>query len=753
MIKVRSKTLFISGEEQSIAAVGEAETTVREFSIDRLSGDGIDLANLIFKLNIRYVGTKQSDRSDLEKIVTDDSIILRWLISSVTLSHPGTAFIQLDAFDREGSCRWKSYQAAVYIEKSLDSVVVSSSTLSELEQLEKKFDTIGTREVARVEAEKKRVIAEEKREEAEGKRNQSLANIVSEEEKIKALSEETKGYRDSIKEDKEAVSRDRKDVVSVRSEVISAMNTAQQYASSAEASKTSAISEGNKIKEATIAIKNEATTARNEAVNAKTEANNAKNEAISAKNAANSIKGEVQALKNEANSTVERAKQNADRAETFANNARVSEGKAEGFKTEASVSAQKAKDSEAKTLEALKKAEASGKVSITKEEMKTYVDSAVGNVKSGITEAEATTLARKVANDSITSRFADGKGTIESDVRKWSQDPSADLSIDGTSIIPGYFFKNSLSGFRTGMWDIHAKGLMEMRKYVSGEIGKVQTGVPEETMRSYVAGEIGKVKTGAGLTEEQEKLLKLMELEKKPERELGEVLGLGADHSEQYVLAGLQIAMRYGAYGHIRPGDYIVIGGKKFYVAGVNCQFNSNRNGEILPIKNHVDFICMDTGVVPALSNEQVAKYKADPIINNNWSLTAVNKIMEECVFPSFKKALGMESLRISEKFVGFYGEEPLFQKLWIPTEKELLGTNVGNPEYKDIALQGQYPYFVLHPNAYISNKPFLLAKSIGGQIFLSSNGTVIPGDYGFLQANGGKNQMVQIPIGFRIQI
>lgn len=445
MIKVRSKTLFISGEEQSIAAVGEAETTVREFGIDRLSGDGIDLANLIFKLNIRYVGTKQSDRSDLEKIVTDDAIILRWLVSSVTLSHPGTAFIQLDAFDREGSCRWKSYQAAVYIEKSLDSVVVSSSTLSELEQLEKKFDTIGVGEAARVEAEKKRIVAEEKREEAEEKRNRSLANIVSEEAKIKAVSEEAKGYRDSIKEDKEAVSRDRNDVVSVRSEVISAMNTAQQYASSAESSKA------------------EATTARNEAVNAKTEANNAKNEAISAKNAANSIKGEVQALKNEANSTVDRAKQNADRAETFANNAKVSEGKAEGFKTEASVSAQKAKDAESKTLEALKKAEASGKVSITKEEMKTYVDSAVGNVKSGITEAEATTLARKVANESITSRFADGKGTIESDVRKWSQDPFADLSIDATSVIPGYFFKNALSGFKTGMFDIHAKGLMELR--------------------------------------------------------------------------------------------------------------------------------------------------------------------------------------------------------------------------------------------------------------------------------------------------
>lgn len=748
MIKVRSKTLFISGEEQSIAAVGEAETTVREFSIDRLSGDGIDLANLIFKLNIRYVGTKQSDRSDLEKVVTDDSIILRWLVSSVTLSHPGTAFIQLDAFDREGSCRWKSYQAAVYIEKSLDSVVVSSSTLSELEQLEKKFETIGVGEVARVEAEKKRIVAEEKREEAEKKRNQSLANIVSEEEKIKAVSEEAKGYRDSIKEDKEAVSRDRKDVISVRSEVISAVNTTQQYASSAEASKTSAITEGNKIKEATIAIKNEATTARNEAVNAKTEANNAKNEAISAKNAANSIKGEVQALKNEANSTVDRAKQNADRAETFANNAKVSEGKAEGFKTEASVSAQKAKDSEAKTLEALKKAEASGKVSITKEEMKTYVDSAVGNVKSGITEAEATTLARKVANDSITSRFADGKGTIESDVKKWSQDPSAELSIDGTSIIPGYFFKNSLSGFRTGMWDIHAKGLMEMRKYVSGEIGKVQTGVPEETMRSYVASEIGKIKTGAGLTEEQEKLLKLMELEKKPEREIGELLGFGADYSRQYILAALQLHMRKGAYGHIRPGDYFYYDWVqknrklKFKVLGVN-PYNIG--------KPHIDFICLDARNTSAFMDMEKLKtytaygrYKSAGIIYE-WSKEFISD--------------NADLLRyVTEKSIEQAGN----MKIWAPTKCEVFGKSY----YEDKAYPYsdeffQYPLFAKSQEEKIcradNNRAIgfvLLDQSpVNRQALTSSTGTNFGAEYNNVFTKEQKKDDYCIPICFRVTL
>lgn len=731
MIKVRSKTLFISGEEQSIAAVGEAETTVREFSIDRLSGDGIDLANLIFKLNIRYVGTKQSDRSDLEKIVTDDSIILRWLVSSVTLSHPGTAFIQLDAFDREGSCRWKSYQAAVYIEKSLDSVVVSRSTLSELEQLEKKFDTIGAREAARVEAEKKRIAAEEKREEAEEKRNRSLANIVSEEEKIKAVSEEVKGYRDSIKEDKEAVSRDKKDVVSVRSEVISAMNTAQQYASSAEASKA------------------EATTARNEAVNAKTEANSAKNEAVSAKNAANSIKGEVQTLKNEANNAVARANQNADRAETFANNAKVSEGKAEGFKTEASVSAQKAKDSEAKTLEALKKAEASGKVpGVTKEEMKTYVDSAVGNVKSGITEAEATTLARKVANDSITSRFADGKGTIESDVKKWSQDPSAELNIDATSVIPGYFFKNSLSGFRAGMWDIHAKGLTEMRKYVSGEIGKIKTGVPEETMRSYVAGEIGKVKAGAGLTEEQEKLLKLMELEKKPEREIGELLGLGADTSRQYILAVLQLHMRKGAYGHIRPGDYFYYDWVqknrklKFKVLGVN-PYNIG--------KPHIDFICLDARNTSAFMDMEKLKtytaygrYKSAGIIYE-WSKEFISD--------------NADLLRyVTEKSIEQAGN----MKIWAPTKCEVFGKSY----YEDKAYPYsdeffQYPLFAKSQEEKIcradNNRGIgfvLLDQSpVNRQALTSPTGTNFSAEYVNVFTKEQKKDEYCIPICFRVAL
>lgn len=394
MIKVRSKTLFIPAEEQSIGAVGEADSTVREFHIDRVSGDGVDLANLLFKLNIRYAGVRDIDRSDLEKVITDNEIILRWLISSVTMSHAGTAFIQLDAFDNTGSCRWKSYPGAVYIEKSLGNTEISSNTLSELEQLEKKFAKVGEGESARVEAEKKRVSAEEKREEAEGKRNTSLANIIAEEEKIKAVSAEAKGYKDSV-------SADKQEITTMKNEAVSAKNTAQQHANAAEASKNSTITEGTKIKEAVTALKNEANTAKADAVNAKNEAVSAKNgantikgEVLALKNEANTIKGEVQALKNETESRIQSAESNIQNqvmnATSSANMAERASQQAEGYKMEAGVSAEKAKESETKTLEALKKAQEGGKVAgVTSDEMHSYVDTAVGKIKSGITEAEA----------------------------------------------------------------------------------------------------------------------------------------------------------------------------------------------------------------------------------------------------------------------------------------------------------------------------------------------------------------------------
>ena len=570
MIKVRSKTLFIPAEEQSIGAVGEADSTVREFHIDRVSGDGVDLANLLFKLNIRYAGVREIDRSDLEKVVTDNAIILRWLISSVTLRNAGTAFLQLDAFDETGSCRWKSYPGAVYIEKSIGTEDIPKSSLSELEQLEKRFTQIGDGEKARVEAEKKRVSAEEKREEAEGKRNTSLANIIAEEEKIKALSTETKGYRDSVKTDKDAITADKQAITAIKNEAVSARETAQQHASAAEASKNNTITEGVKIKEAVINLKNEANTAKTDAVNAKNEAVSAKNgantikgEVLALKNEANTIMGEVRALKNETESRIQSAESNIQNqvmnATSYAGMAERSSQQAEGYKMEASTSAQKAKESETKTLEALAKAQEGGNASgVTTEEMKSYVDTAVGKVKSGITEVEAKErfLDKSELNGAVTPLVENAvKGKID-------REKVTDIEVDYSRLLDN--LKNGLGEIpipsgKLATTDVLQTIFAVIRNDAAQRLGPCYKMWEEE---QYVGGKSINSRVG------------------EPESEEVPV-----------VLSTLRNRLRTGKYGRIKIFDYIDIpttipGTEKmrFYVMAIDRDLE----------KNSIDFVSFD---------------------------------------------------------------------------------------------------------------------------------------------------------------
>ena len=577
MIKVRSKTLFIPAEEQSIGAVGEADSTVREFHIDRVSGDGVDLANLLFKLNIRYAGVRDIDRSDLEKVVTDNAIILRWLISSVTMGHAGTAFIQLDAFDNTGSCRWKSYPGAVYIEKSLGNAEIPSNTLSELEQLEKKFDKVGEGESARVEAEKKRVTAEEKREEAEGKRNASLANIIAEEEKIKAVSAETKGYKDSVLADKQ-------EITTMKNEAVSAKTEAEQHASAAEASKNSAITEGTKIKEAVTALKNEATTAKIDAVNAK-------NEAVSAKNGANTIKGEVLALKNESNANAEKAKQNADKAEASANTAKTAETNAEAFKTEAGKSAEKAKESETKTLEALKKAEASGGAGgVTTEELHSYVDTAVGKVKSGITEAEAVTI-------------------VGSELKKKEMPQT---NYKGLA-------KETVSGGTGGL----------------NSFGKT-TLVDGETLSNVINGIAEGVK---------ERTSKISWLESNNQNLMSKVDGSYQRASE--IVNAIKMALSNNSYGMFKVGDYIdipttIYGTKKmrFYVAGID-----------IAMRQSIDFISFDYPKKIMLEESEITSLGNMPKVPETIKKLVNDRVMNDS---ELKELVGLKTLLTKNQIGNF---------------------------------------------------------------------------------------------------
>ena len=665
MIKVRSKTLFIPAEEQSIGAVGEADSTVREFHIDRVSGDGVDLANLLFKLNIRYAGVREIDRSDLEKVVTDNAIILRWLISSVTLRNAGTAFLQLDAFDETGSCRWKSYPGAVYIEKSLGNTEVSSNTLSELEQLEKKFAKVGEGESARVEAEKKRVSAEEKREEAEGKRNASLANIIAEEEKIKAVSAEAKGYKDSV-------SADKQEITTMKNEAVSAKNTAQQHASAAEASKNSTITEGTKIKEAVTALKTEATTAKIDAVNAKNEAVSAKNgantikgEVLALKNEANTIKGEVQALKNETESRLQSAESNIQNqvmnATSYANMAERSSQQAEGYKIEAGKSADKAKESETKTLEALKKAQEGGKVAgVTADEMHSYVDTAVGKIKSGITEAEAiAVVGSELKKKQVPQK--DYKALTKTLV---SGENSTLENIGENTLVDGKTLSSALSGVAEGTKErfLDKSGLngavtpiventLKEKSKVDGNIGTIFEHLLENPNKreAWYAG--NKIVSGEVLDLAIRKISYNIRdyIEEAVSSEKPIASRFRMDEPSLDVLERVKNAVEYGGYDVIKTGDYIDLGttipgtpSMRFYVMGVDT-FGD---------KPCIDFVSFDYPDKFQMK-EGLDHYKPSPIMIN---ASVFSKVFNDKRLVELHEARNKEY--ISNKTISIFGDD-----------------------------------------------------------------------------------------------
>ncbi len=140
MIKVRNKILFIPDSELSIAAAGDANSVTREFHIDRMQPDGIDLANLHFRLDIRYTDTDTTDTALLDLTVKDTELVLTWTVQADTSAHPGSLFVNIRAFNDDGIVRWSSFQGAFYVENTVGGGTASSSQLSELEEMEKRYD-------------------------------------------------------------------------------------------------------------------------------------------------------------------------------------------------------------------------------------------------------------------------------------------------------------------------------------------------------------------------------------------------------------------------------------------------------------------------------------------------------------------------------------------------------------------------------------------------------------------------------------
>lgn len=169
MILVINREMLIPNNERYIGTTYDEASMNRVFQIARYTNNGVDLSALSFKLDLEY-NNGGKDTSDLDVVIDDENITLTWEIPSSCLQVPGTVFIALRANDTQGTVKWASFRAAVYVEDTIDTPGTYTGDLTELEQLEARVSAVLNSEASRAAAEAARVTAEEGRVDAEADR-------------------------------------------------------------------------------------------------------------------------------------------------------------------------------------------------------------------------------------------------------------------------------------------------------------------------------------------------------------------------------------------------------------------------------------------------------------------------------------------------------------------------------------------------------------------------------------------------------
>lgn len=646
MIKVRSKTLLIPEEEASIGSAGEGNSTVREFQIDRISGDGVDLANLIFRLNFRHEFRSDSDRADLEKIITDKAIILRWTIDNHAMRYPGTLFIQIDAFDEGGACRWKSYQGVVYVEESIELVGVSKTTLSELEQLEKKFA-------------KFKVSSD------------ALSNIEETNKKITAAIEEVKANKEAVVQAKSGVDEAKKSVDLAKVAVESAKSSVNSAKASIEAIKA----ENEATRQDIISKHGEVKTFADEVKSANREV----------KSLSDGVRNEIRLAadeKQELSTKIAEVGRTAIGVQALSESTKMASQNASASADRASASEGKAKESETKVLEALKKAEGmgGGGGGTSMEAVKSYVDT------------KSDEVIKNVNRNTRDLSSTDAKNILD----------HIEL-YDTGSAVRSYGFSPSNV--------ISAKGVFEIAENILNSIRPLKS----KNIKKY--------------------------------KDLAEYLGYPYDPGSALgmIRDGL---LRNDWYGGINIGDYIEIDRMKFFVAGIDCQFDIDGNNVIRTDIKHVDFVCLNTELHLNIHDEEIEKYKN---INEQGSFCNMNDIFQEQVVPILQDAFPAGVFKYAyPKYIGRNSaHERGYEKIWIPTEEELVGTDcLGlNRETLTYIHQRQYPLFIQHPRLCVDEHGYITANTKGNYMSIIKYGVAEKMEYTNSERFG-----LQIPIGFRVQ-
>lgn len=140
MITIKGRQMLIPPKERYIGTTYDENSEQRTFLIDRVATNGVDLSALTFRLDLEYENGNK-DTALLEKEVQEDSIVLIWNITNSVLQVPGTVFIDIRATDTQGTVKWASFRAAVYVDTTINTPGSYTGKLTELEQAEARIDT------------------------------------------------------------------------------------------------------------------------------------------------------------------------------------------------------------------------------------------------------------------------------------------------------------------------------------------------------------------------------------------------------------------------------------------------------------------------------------------------------------------------------------------------------------------------------------------------------------------------------------
>uniref|UniRef100_UPI0026752FA0 hypothetical protein n=1 Tax=Enterocloster clostridioformis TaxID=1531 RepID=UPI0026752FA0 len=272
MITVVGRKLVIPEKDSQIGTTYDNNSEVRHIRLNRITAGGVDLANLRFKLDLEYEDAIL-DTCLLDAEVQEAYILLTWNIPAACVSHKGTVWIAVRAYDENGTIKWATNPGAVYAGHTIFDGEAYKGHLAEFEQLEEritqKAETLDANESKRQEAEEQRKANEERRvnNEAEWQRQAETAiakaNTTLEKATEKA-EEATQAARTATAkaEVAEASSMAANQSANTASQ---AANTAATRATEAERSATAANQSANTARQAAATATNKATEAERSA--------------------------------------------------------------------------------------------------------------------------------------------------------------------------------------------------------------------------------------------------------------------------------------------------------------------------------------------------------------------------------------------------------------------------------------------------------------------------------------------------------